>query len=205
MEKCKRGDWISYHLFVVFWSVVPVLFEYTLAPKKHIAKTPDALAVADVVTEMESPPSSVEVALALRVLEGCCLLYSACRTTASHHSAVSVRLWSLLFLVKLAFRFTTVLLHFWSSNHYSGMSAHLCGRNDVLCERTVFALVVAFHELVRSPCSCLTVRCWDAGTSWLLFSWRDIYTKHVSGWFTGSYAGLVVQSKGLLLPLTDTW
>lgn len=63
-----------------------------MAPKKHIAKTPDALAVADVVTEMESPPSSVEVALALRVLEGCCLLYSACRTTASHHSAVSVRL-----------------------------------------------------------------------------------------------------------------
>lgn len=113
VKKCKGGDWISYHLFFVFWSVVPVLFEYTLAPKKHVAKTPDALAVADVVTEMESPPSSVEVALALRVLEGCCLLYSACRTTASHHSAVSVRLWALLLLVNLAFRFTL-------SNYISG-------------------------------------------------------------------------------------
>ncbi|KAG0585913.1 hypothetical protein KC19_2G049000 [Ceratodon purpureus] len=71
--------------------VVPVLFDYTLAPRKRLAKnlsilTPGAQAAS---SDVESSPTSVEVALGLRVLEGCCLLYNGCRTTASRHAAVS--------------------------------------------------------------------------------------------------------------------
>jgi hypothetical protein len=69
--------------------VVPVLFEHTLVPHKWAVKNPD-LSAADARTEVESPPSTSELTLALRVLEGCCLLDTASQTIASQYSAVSV-------------------------------------------------------------------------------------------------------------------
>lgn len=69
--------------------VVPVLFDHTLAPRKRIAKNLNVLGAPEAGSEVESAPTTSEVALALRVLEGCCLLYSGCRSTASQHAAVS--------------------------------------------------------------------------------------------------------------------
>lgn len=71
-------------------AVVPVLFDYTLAPRKRVAKNLDVLVGAEAGFDMESSPTTVEVTLALRVLEGCCLVSSGCRATACDHSAVSV-------------------------------------------------------------------------------------------------------------------
>ncbi|CAK9219305.1 unnamed protein product [Sphagnum troendelagicum] len=68
--------------------VVPVLFEHTLVPHKWAVKNPD-LSATDACTEVESPPSTSELTLALRVLEGCCLLDTASQTIASQYSAVS--------------------------------------------------------------------------------------------------------------------
>jgi hypothetical protein len=70
-------------------AVVPVLFEHTLVPHKWAVKNPD-LSATDAHTEVESPPSTSELTLALRVLEGCCLLDTASQTIASQYSAVSV-------------------------------------------------------------------------------------------------------------------
>ena len=69
---------------------MPVLFDYTLAPRKRLAKNLSILTGAQAGSDVESSPTSVEVALGLRVLEGCCLLYSGCRTIASQHAAVLV-------------------------------------------------------------------------------------------------------------------
>jgi len=76
--------------FVDFLAVVPVLFGYTLAPRKRLAKNLSIRSGAEADSAVESSPTSAEVALALRVLEGCCLLYSGCRAHASQHAAVSV-------------------------------------------------------------------------------------------------------------------
>ncbi|KAG0613637.1 hypothetical protein M758_6G117800 [Ceratodon purpureus] len=70
--------------------VVPVLFDYTLAPRKRLAKNLSNVAAAEAASDVESAPTTAEVTVALRVLEGCCLLYSGCRATASQHAAVSV-------------------------------------------------------------------------------------------------------------------
>lgn len=68
--------------------VVPVLFERSLAP----AKSPPML-LTDPVSfdeplQVVSPPTDYEVALALRVLEGCCLLDKGSRNIASQHMAI---------------------------------------------------------------------------------------------------------------------
>lgn len=68
--------------------VVPVLFERSLAP----AKSPPML-LSDPISfdeplQVVSPPTDYEVALALRVLEGCCLLDKGSRNIASQHMAI---------------------------------------------------------------------------------------------------------------------
>jgi hypothetical protein len=40
--------------------------------------------------KITSPPTDSEIALALRVLEGCCLLYSRCTALAHKYNAVKV-------------------------------------------------------------------------------------------------------------------
>lgn len=84
------------YALVVMVPVVPVLFDYTLAPRKRLAKNLSVLTGPQAGSDVESTPTGVEVALGLRVLEGCCLLYSGCRATASHYAAVSVIQLSLL-------------------------------------------------------------------------------------------------------------
>ncbi|KAG0590358.1 hypothetical protein KC19_1G093100 [Ceratodon purpureus] len=69
--------------------VVPVLFDYALAPRKRLAKNLGIVGAAEAGSDVESAPTTAEVTVALRVLEGCCLLYSGCRATASQHAAVS--------------------------------------------------------------------------------------------------------------------
>ncbi|KAG6542027.1 hypothetical protein Mapa_016590 [Marchantia paleacea] len=57
--------------------VVPVLFEHTLAPLKRDSNEQQVI----------SAPSSNEISLALRILEGCCLLDTSSRLLASRHAA----------------------------------------------------------------------------------------------------------------------
>ncbi|KAL2607517.1 hypothetical protein R1flu_026090 [Riccia fluitans] len=57
--------------------VVPVLFEHTLATPRRDSDDQRII----------SPPSVSEIGLALRILEGCCLLDASSRLFASRHSA----------------------------------------------------------------------------------------------------------------------
>ncbi|KAL3675224.1 hypothetical protein R1sor_025172 [Riccia sorocarpa] len=57
--------------------VVPVLFEHILAPRKRDSDDQRII----------NPPSVDEISLALRILEGCCLLDASSRLFASRHSA----------------------------------------------------------------------------------------------------------------------
>lgn len=79
------------------WAVVPVLFEHALGMPK-----PDPVVSLDRVFGVEpmrvtSPATEAEVALALRVLEGCCLISGECSSMAHQHRAVKVlsRFWFL--------------------------------------------------------------------------------------------------------------
>ncbi|KAL4187615.1 hypothetical protein AMTRI_Chr09g39890 [Amborella trichopoda] len=70
--------------------VVPVLFQHTLIPSKG-----DVVYNLDHIYNVEplqitSPAIDCEVALALRVLEGCCLLHKEGRTLAHQHKAMKV-------------------------------------------------------------------------------------------------------------------
>ncbi|XP_017698449.1 uncharacterized protein LOC103707735 [Phoenix dactylifera] len=70
--------------------VVPVLFMISLRQLED-----DPIVVADHIFGMEplkinSPATDSEVALALRVLEGCCLLHLGCAALAHQHKAVKV-------------------------------------------------------------------------------------------------------------------
>ncbi|OAY64685.1 uncharacterized protein LOC109727612 [Ananas comosus] len=70
--------------------VIPVLFQNTLHPRKE---NPDVtlnhiFGVEPV--KITSPPTDSEVALALRVLEGCCLLHSGSAALAYKYKAVKV-------------------------------------------------------------------------------------------------------------------
>jgi hypothetical protein len=70
--------------------VVPVLFHYSIAPSKSglVPKLDDKS--SEEHTKIASPPTSNEVALALQVLEGCCLLDRDSRTLAQQHMAIKV-------------------------------------------------------------------------------------------------------------------
>lgn len=73
-------------------TVIPVLFQNTLHPRKE---NPDVtlnhiFGVEPV--KITSPPTDSEVALALRVLEGCCLLHSGSAALAYKYKAVKVQL-----------------------------------------------------------------------------------------------------------------
>lgn len=68
--------------------VVPVLFEHTLAPAISLPMLPSDPISFDKPLQVVSPSTDYEVALALRVLEGCCLLDIGSRHTASQHKAI---------------------------------------------------------------------------------------------------------------------
>ncbi|RCV19974.1 hypothetical protein SETIT_4G018700v2 [Setaria italica] len=72
--------------------VIPVLFQNSLhQPKEDPVVTLDHI-VGTEPMRITSPPTDSEIALALRVLEGCCLLYSRCTALAHKYKAVKVLL-----------------------------------------------------------------------------------------------------------------
>eukprot|EP00250_Pteridium_aquilinum_P002032 c12241_g1_i1 orf=375-1424(-) len=68
--------------------VVPVLFEHSLAPARSQPMAFGDSVSFDEPLQVVSPPTDYEVALALRVLEGCCLLDKRSRNIASQHMAI---------------------------------------------------------------------------------------------------------------------
>ncbi|MCO5568190.1 hypothetical protein L7F22_021886 [Adiantum nelumboides] len=72
----------------LFWSVVPVLFAHSLAPARSPPVLPSDPLSLEGPLQVVSPPTDYEVALALRVLEGCCLLDKGSRVLASQHMAI---------------------------------------------------------------------------------------------------------------------
>ncbi|KAK3131491.1 hypothetical protein QOZ80_6AG0507140 [Eleusine coracana subsp. coracana] len=72
--------------------VIPVLFQNSLhQPKEDPVVTLDHIFGTEPM-KIKSPPTDCEIALALRVLEGCCLLYSRCTALAHKYKAVKVLL-----------------------------------------------------------------------------------------------------------------
>ncbi|EMS45850.1 hypothetical protein TRIUR3_26226 [Triticum urartu] len=68
-------------------TVIPVLFQNSLHQPKDPAVTLDHIFGVE-PTKITSPSTDSEIALALRVLEGCCLLYSRCTALAHKYKAV---------------------------------------------------------------------------------------------------------------------
>lgn len=145
--------------------VVPVLFDYALAPRKRLVKNLNISAGAEAGLDVEISSTTAEVVLALRVLEGCCLLYSGCRTTASQHAAVSVltSFSSRIFPVLHA----RILFGFWGPSLYHNISPrcthtsiHLHTRkssmlsliSDVREKQEVIDLFLAGGSPVQSAC-----------------------------------------------------
>ncbi|KAJ1257770.1 hypothetical protein BS78_10G021900 [Paspalum vaginatum] len=72
--------------------VIPVLFQNSLhQPKEDPVVTLDHIFGTEPM-KITSPPTDSEIALALRVLEGCCLLYNRCTALAHKYKAVKVLL-----------------------------------------------------------------------------------------------------------------
>ncbi|CAN6208911.1 unnamed protein product [Urochloa humidicola] len=72
--------------------VIPVLFQNSLhQPKEDPVVTLDHIFGTEPM-RITSPSTDSEIALALRVLEGCCLLYSRCTALAHKYKAVKVLL-----------------------------------------------------------------------------------------------------------------
>ncbi|KAJ4806380.1 Impaired sucrose induction 1-like protein [Rhynchospora pubera] len=70
--------------------VIPVLFQNTLSSTKdNPSVTLDHVFGVDPV-KINSPATDNEVSLALRVLEGCCLMYSRCASQAQKFKAIKV-------------------------------------------------------------------------------------------------------------------
>ncbi|GER33410.1 impaired sucrose induction 1-like protein [Striga asiatica] len=70
--------------------VVPVLFQHSLieVEEHHVANLNHIFTVEPM--KITSPATDAEVALALRVLEGCCLLHSESTILAHQHKAITV-------------------------------------------------------------------------------------------------------------------
>lgn len=161
-------------------SVVPVLFDYTLAPRKRVAKNLDTFVGAEAGSDMESYPTTVEVAIALRVLEGCCLVSSGCRTTASEHSAVSVNLTVQISIACFTLMKRVLLLECPSA------------------QKNI--LLVNWSWKSRIFLCTFSLLCWlKAGTYWFLLSWKAISTERLFGWIACCHARFTAQPEGKLL------
>jgi hypothetical protein len=79
------------------FAVIPVLFEHNLRKAAATGAGDAVLTVAQVLgmepaaARLRNPATDSEVVLALRVLEGCCLLCPACAAAAHRYNAVKVR------------------------------------------------------------------------------------------------------------------
>lgn len=73
--------------------MVPVLFRNSLKQSEdgRVANLDHIFSVEPM--KITSPSTDAEVALALRVLEGCCLLHSDSTVLAHQHKAIQVHVW----------------------------------------------------------------------------------------------------------------
>jgi hypothetical protein len=71
--------------------VVPVLFEHSLRKANDNAVVTVGQVLGIEPARLRNPATDSEVVLALRVLEGCCLLCSDSAAAAHRHDAVKVR------------------------------------------------------------------------------------------------------------------
>lgn len=78
------------HPFFLCVAVVPVLFQHTLKQDvdEPILDIDHILGVEPM--KICSPATETEIALGLRVLQGCCLLHEESKNLANHHSAIKV-------------------------------------------------------------------------------------------------------------------
>lgn len=72
-------------------AVVPVLFEHSLRKANEDAVVTVGQVLGIEPVRLRNPATDSELALALRVLEGCCLLCSDCTAAAHRYNAVKVR------------------------------------------------------------------------------------------------------------------
>lgn len=74
-------------------AVVPVLFEHSLRKPTGdaVVTVAQVLGMEPAAARIRNPATDSEVALALRVLQGCCLLCPACAAAAHRYNAVKVR------------------------------------------------------------------------------------------------------------------
>lgn len=79
--------------------VVPALFQHSLKePEDESVENLDHIFGVEPL-KITSPSTDAEVALALRVLEGCCLLHRESTALAHHHKAIPVSsIWPCLFV-----------------------------------------------------------------------------------------------------------
>jgi hypothetical protein len=75
------------------FAVIPVLFEHSLrkATGDAVLTVAQVLGMEPAAARLRNPATDSEVVLALRVLEGCCLLCPACAAAAHRYNAVKVR------------------------------------------------------------------------------------------------------------------
>ena len=74
--------------------MVPVLFQYSLRryEENTVANLNHIFGVEPM--KMSTPSTDAEVALALRVLQGCCLLHRESTIFAHQHKAIEVFIWT---------------------------------------------------------------------------------------------------------------
>lgn len=70
--------------------MVPVLFQNTLKQSKDQPKLKLDHIFGVETLKINSPATDSEMALALRVLEGCCLIHGQSRDLAQHHNGIKV-------------------------------------------------------------------------------------------------------------------
>ena len=75
-------------------AVVPVLFEHSLRKASGgdvVVTVAQVLGMEPAAARLRNPATDSEVVLALRVLQGCCLLCPPCAAAAHRYNAVKVR------------------------------------------------------------------------------------------------------------------
>ena len=111
------------HCYTVLFAVVPVLFQHSLKEsgdeysENRVGDLSHIFGVEPM--KLTSPSTDAEVALALRVLEGCCLLHPHSTALAHQHNAIQVAI-IIIFRFFRAFHvfhmmisdFTTIVLYF---------------------------------------------------------------------------------------------
>lgn len=87
---------VCFDCFMLVFTVVPVLFQHSLketGDEYNYNRVGDMSHIFGVEPmKLTSPSTDAEVALALRVLEGCCLLHPQSTALAHQHKAIQVTL-----------------------------------------------------------------------------------------------------------------